>query len=138
MAENKEKRIAALAGDGIYLYKNNGRADILLAKTTKEGYKMVAPGQQFRGDSHFKQYISQGVIILKDETPVVNEGIKMEEKLLLDQPATHTVQGKVESIMVKSTPQKQKLNETIPPTVAGAEDILITEDPMGGVEILSD
>jgi hypothetical protein len=138
-----EKRAAALAGTGVFLFKNNSRADIMLSKPTMEGYKIIGPGQQFRGDSFFLKQVGNGLALIRDETPKKDETSKNEgkimaqEKLILDQPETVTTQGKVE--MVKS-PVSQKLNEVQPSVpeeiTAKTEDVLINEDPMAGVEIM--
>ena len=54
-----------------------------------------------------------------------------EEKLLLDQPEKVTVEGTVEQVV--KNPVK-KLNET--PVVDPSQEVLLTEDPMDGVQIL--
>lgn len=148
-----EKKAAALAGTGVFVYVNNSRADIMLEKKTNEGFKTVVPGQQFRGDSFFKKMLGRGLALVRDETPVApvpvvetiketpkNEGKVMEEKLILDQPETVTTQGKVEQVVKTSCGCKcqKKLNEVQPTEPCKVDDALISEDPLAGVEIITD
>jgi hypothetical protein len=135
-AQYNAKVASALSGTGVYLFKNNSKADIMLSKPTNEGYKVVSPGQEFRGDSYFKKLVGQGLTFLRDETPiVVDEGkIMAQEKLILDQPDQVTTQGKIEQVVKSQVPQK--LNETRPGEENKQQDVLIAEDPLAGVEIV--
>jgi hypothetical protein len=56
-----------------------------------------------------------------------------ETKLILDQPDKVTHQGTVEHVVVDAP---KALNEAAPTVKKPQEDVLITEDPMDGVDIL--
>ena len=68
------------------------------------------------------------------ENLVVNPEIVKEEvmdKLILDQPDRITTEGRVERVVVSQT---LPLNET--PLESTDKDVLLTEDPMDGIQII--
>lgn len=108
----------ALHGEGLYLFQNNTNADLTLPRPTKSGLRIVGPKQQFQGDNYYMQLVKTGYVRLVKEiqSPAAQKAaltqteVKVEEKLLLDQPDMITEQGKVEHVVNKNTPL-QKLNE---------------------------
>lgn len=135
--EKKEVRAQmlenALHGEGLYLYRNNTGAELRLPRPTPSGIRSVGPGKEFQGDNYYMQLVKQGMLRLVKElqSPNKNESktteVKMEEKLILDQPDTVTEQGKVEHVVSKPA---QKLNET-----QGQEkqpEVLLNEGPVEG------
>jgi hypothetical protein len=136
--EKKEVRAQmlenALHGEGMYLYRNNTNADLTLPRPTRSGIRSVGPGKEFQGDNYYMQLVKQGMLRLVKELQSpnqqnVNESeVKMQEKLILDQPDTVTEQGKVEHVVSKPA---KKLNET-----QGEEgkqpEVLLNEGPVEG------
>jgi hypothetical protein len=135
--EKKEVRAQqienALHGEGMYLFQNSTNADLTLPRPTKSGLRIVGPKQQFQGDSYYMQLVKTGFcrLIKEIQSPAQQQAaseVKVEEKLLLEQPDQITQQGKVEHIVVK--PQ-QKLNEAkgkLPQ--AQQPQVLINESPV--------
>lgn len=136
--EKKEVRAQmlenALHGEGMYLYRNNTNADLALPRPTRSGIRSVGPGKEFQGDNYYMQLVKQGMLRLVKELQSpnqqnVNESeVKMQEKLILDQPDIVTEQGKVEHVVSKPA---KKLNET-----QGEEgkqpEVLLNEGPVEG------
>ena len=76
---------------------------------------------------------SKSVKKSKPKTILEQKEPDMEEKLILDQPDCITPQGKTEQVVVDP---KKKLNEVVPED--NPKDVLLTEDPLDGVEIITD
>lgn len=134
--ERKEVRAQqienALHGEGVYLYQNNTNADLSLPRPTKSGIRSVGPKMQFQADNYYMQLVKQGLLRLVKELQspeqqrAANE-VKVEEKLILDQPDMITEAGKVEHVVNKNTPA-QKLHEQ-----KGKQpqpDVLLNEAPV--------
>lgn len=137
----RQKRENALKGDGEYLFVNNTRGDLNLAKkpikNTHVGNPcVIPPGQTFVGDSYFLNLMRAGEIrLIEVLKPAANERNETmtDQKLILDQPNRFTNQGQTEHVvpednvrpLIENQPQKQPVN-----------DKLIVEDPLEGVEIL--
>lgn len=140
----KEKLARDLAGNGLYIYENNTSGTLTLPKPTNSGKRVVAPKEQFQGDSYFMSLVKPPNNLLKlikvitqdlPETQIQTqtESNMNEQKLILDQPDRVTSEGTVEQVM-KQQPV-QKLNDSVEkkePT----KEVLLTEDPMDGVEII--
>jgi hypothetical protein len=62
-------------------------------------------------------------------SPVLTEGVNMENKLILDQPSTVTANGTVEHVVASQT-----INEASPN--ASQKEVLLNETPLDGVEII--
>ena len=122
-----------LHGEGLYVYRNRTKGDLTLPKPTTSGRKVVGPGQEWQGDNYYMSLVPQEAILVRTiVSPQQEREQKMkEEKLLLDQPEKVTVEGTVEQVV--KNPVK-KLNET--PVVDPSQEVLLTEDPMDGVQIL--
>lgn len=122
----------ALHGEGIYLYRNNTNADITLPRPTKSGTRVVAAGKEFQGDNYYMQLVKHGMLRLVKEIQSPEqqyaEEVKMEEKLILDQPDTITEQGKVEQVVAKPV---KKLNEQKDDKNKEV-DVLLNEGPVEG------
>jgi len=136
--EKKEVRAQmlenALHGEGMYLYRNNTNADLTLPRPTRSGVRSVGPGKEFQGDNYYMQLVKQGMLRLVKELQSPNQQnvteseVKMQEKLILDQPDTVTEQGKVEHVVSKPA---QKLNETQGENGKQPE-VLLNEGPVEG------
>lgn len=131
--EHDKQMEKILRGEGLYVYRNRTKGDLTLPKPTVSGRKIVGPGQEWQGDNYYMKLVPQEAILVRTIiSPQQERERKMqEEKLLLDQPEKVTVEGTVEQII--KNPVK-KLNET--PVVDSAQEVLLTEDPMDGVQIL--
>lgn len=132
----------SLSGSGVYVYENNSDADLSLPKPTASGIRVVGPRKRFQGDSYFMSWVGPPMNLLKLVEVVVpqspqkfaNEETEMENKLILDQPDTVTQSGKVEYV-VAGDPAVKQLNDNVDPTKK-APEVLLTEDPLDGVEII--
>lgn len=124
-AHRQELLEKKMAGDGKrFKYKNNTPGDLGLPKPTEDGRTAVKEGGEFIGDGYFLSMVPQCLVIVED--------LNMKEtKLITEQPPTVTTEGKVE--YVQQQQKKQKFNENKPNT---QQDMLLTEDPVGGVVIL--
>ena len=136
------KREDAMRGSGVFVYENNTKGDLDLPKATNSGKKSLKQGEQFQGDSYYMRLVPTMLryirCIVPAEQPPQADVIElkenvMAEKLILDQPERVTQQGAVEQVVVEP---KQKLNESQPKTQTPTKDVLLTEDPMEGVEII--
>lgn len=130
--ENKQSIEYYQRGSGRYLFRNRSSvASLELPKISSDGKKWIQPGQTWEGDSYFLSMIPREAVLVRtlDEP---NKEIKMEERLILDQPDQVTSAGKVEHKVAEDLP----LNETDPNTLEGEK--LLTEDPLAGVTIIRD
>lgn len=146
--QQKAKEEAYFYGEGVYVFQNNTKGEIILEKpplknfsSYEEKSKRVAPGGRFEGDNYFMKMVRNNelrLINVIEEPPVKKEVIMKEhneEKLILDQPETFTSEGQVEHVTKKDTRFKKKINEN---AQAKKPEVLLTEDPMGGIEVISD
>jgi hypothetical protein len=131
--ERKQQIRDALHGEGLYLYENNTRGDLMLPKPAAGGQKRVGVKQQFQGDSYFMQMVRSNDLKLIREIASPERLAMAEQKLLLDQPETVTHAGPVEHV-IKDNPMP--LNETQPKGTEKAQDVLINENPLDGVVIV--
>lgn len=133
----KKKLEHHLKGEGLYVYRNASKADLMLPKPAANGQKYVRPGDEFQGDSYFMEMVKTNQVRLVRTliTPEQERGTKMnEEKLICDQPDIVTTQGKVEHVVVT---EKKPLNESGKKQEATSQpEVLINEDPLAGVDIL--
>jgi len=119
-----------------YIFQNHKRSDFSLPKKSICGKKLIPPGGTFKGEEYFMTFVKTGDIrlinIIHPPVKKINEatGVKME-KLILDQPDTYTQEGKTESV-VKET-KTQVLNDN---NSNEQKYILLTENPMEGIEII--
>lgn len=146
---NAEKLKNNMGGSGIYVYENNTDGDLKLPKPTASGIRMIGPRKRFQGDSYFMSWVGNPMNLLRlvevvqpktsNEQQVVQticeDVMTNEKKLILDQPDTITSAGKVERVVV---PQDQRpLNDSTNPTGQQKKaEVLLTEDPLDGVEII--
>jgi hypothetical protein len=143
-AEFQKKKLAqSLHGEGRYLFRNNTSGGLMLPKETLNGSRTVAVAGTFEGDSYFMAMVHTHELRLVREIEApkpkgIENAIMNEQKLILDQPPTVNGQGTVEHhvvgpVQIPAQPLKpinEKANEP--------KDILITEDPLDGVDILID
>jgi hypothetical protein len=126
----QEKLRQAMSGSGIYLFKNNTSGELDLPKMPLEGTSRKIPkGKEFLGDSYFLQMLNTNDLRLV--RIIEDKDAPMADKLITEQPPVVTDAGKVEFVI---NDPKKKLNED-----GGKEkskDVLLTEDPMGGVVIV--
>jgi hypothetical protein len=134
--ENQRKELARkMAGDGLYLFENPSDADLTLPRPTKAGVRRVGPKGRFQGDSYYLGLVRSHELRLVEilQTPEA-ERQAMEKKLILDQPDTVTEAGRVERVL--PAPKPAALSEGGQGEEQPKPDVLLTEDPMSGVEII--
>jgi len=141
----KQKLAQNLAGSGLYVYENNTSGTLTLPKPTNSGKRVVAPKEQFQGDSYFLSLVKPPNNLLKlvktittdlpaeTQPQTLMESNMNEQKLILDQPDRVTSKGTIEQV-VKQQPV-QKLNDSVEKKQPSKE-VLLTEDPLDGVEII--
>ncbi len=143
-AEREKQIKAALHGEGLYEYMNNRTGELNLPKPAKNGVKRVLPGKTFEGDNYFMQMVRTNDLrlvreIMSPEQERTNmqeqQLIQEQQKLILDQPDQITDKGKVEHVVPNQQPQK--MNEQVQQQQPKPE-VLLNEDPMEGVEIITD
>lgn len=122
----QEKLKTALHGEGKYIFQNNTSGELELPKNPLEGSKRIPKNGKFIGDSYFLQMVRTNDLRLIEE-------IIMEKKLITEQPPIVTHSGMVE--LVQPNPKAKKLNEQVPETEKN-KNVLLTEDPLGGVVIV--
>lgn len=165
-AEQKNIKNYYQKGSGLYLYRTRN-ADLALSKPDADGRRVIPSNTEFKGDDYFMKLVKEHEVILvkkleepkvetveepvkQEETfqkPLLEESVKNdepqeilkedvmnEEKLILDQPDQITQEGKVEH--VKSQSKQKPLNET--PQQEEEKQVLLTEDPVEGIEIIFD
>lgn len=142
-AEHKVKVANSLAGAGLFIYENNTNGHLTLPKPTASGQRVVGPKEQFQGDSYFMSLVKPPNNLLKfiktlaneDHLPQTTSLVETnmnQEKLILDQPDRVTSEGTVEQIVTKQKPVQ--LNDGV--AERKKQDVLLTEEPMDGVEII--
>lgn len=136
----------SMSGSGVYIYENNSDADLSLPKPTESGVRVVGPRKRFQGDSYFMSWVGSPMNLLKLVEVVVpqltreqilnqkEEAEMAENKLILDQPDTITHGGKVEYVLAED-PTVRHLHDNVDPAKKTPE-VLLTEDPLDGVEII--
>ena len=124
----------ALAGEGLYLFRNNSAADLTLPRPTKSGVRVVGPWKEFQGDNYYLQLVRTGQLRLVKElqSPEAQQQMElkehtMEEKLILDQPDTVTTKGKVEHVVDHNVPSKPLREQS-----GDGEEVLLNEGPVEG------
>lgn len=137
---NADKLRHSLSGSGVYLYENITEADLTLPKPAASGIRVVGPHRRFQGDSYFMSWVGSPMNMLKVIEVIAPAITKRQEtkmstenKLILDQPDMVTEQGKVEFVV--PTQPVQQLNDSNNPA-AKTPEVLLTEDPLDGVEII--
>jgi len=144
--EMQATRLAtSLSGSGIYIYENNTDGDLKLPKATASGVRVIGPRKRFQGDSYFMKWVGHPMNLLRFIEEIVPKGVpanqqKLEEnsmpteKLILDQPDTVTTKGKIEHV-VETGPVTMPINDSVAPAHP-IPDVLLTENPLDGVEII--
>lgn len=134
-ADRLKRQQEALQGSGLYLFQNNTGGDLMLPKPAAGGQRMVLKDKQFQGDSYFLSMVRNNQLVLVKEITNQQEKLVTEQKLILDQPERFTAEGKTEQVV--ETKKKKPVNEASPGPQKLPE-VLLTEDPMEGIEILRD
>lgn len=151
---NKELLAYHQAGSGLFVFRNRSSVgELTLPKPDADGNKVVPPRGEFKGDSYFKQLLTTNEVSLvrtiepetkPEPSPEPETSTKEQvmtehtqnEKLILDQPDKVTTEGTVEHVVVD--PEAQTLNEDENTENTENKDVLLNEDPLDGVDILSD
>ena len=131
-----EKKSNELAGKGVYIFENITNSDFLLPKPNLDNKKFVAPKQKFRGDSYFLNLVKTRMLRLVKVVDNGEDKIMNENKLILDQPDIVKNSGKVEHVQVNN-PNVQ-LNDNVDNVEKKQENVLLTEDPIGSIQIVID
>jgi len=124
------------SGKGMYLYENNTNSDLLLPRLTLENQKLIRPKQRFKGDSFFLELVRNKMLKLVKVIDNGEDKIMNENKLLLDQPDIVKPAGKVEHIQDNNP--NVSLNDNIDNSQKNKEKVLLTEDPVGSIQIVID
>lgn len=131
----------------LYIFENHRNNDFSLPVKSHCGKKMIGPRGRFTGDSYFLSFVKTGDIRMiqvlehkAEDTPSVlkeaSEGNM--EKLILDQPEKFTVKGHTEHV-VAETPGQKKLTEISGQNAGQTQpDVLLTENPLEGIDIIND
>ncbi len=144
-----------------YIFQNHKNHDYSLPKKSLCGKKMIGPRQTFHGDEYFVAFVKTGDIRIVQvlqptnvntpetvssetvETKVESNTVITEssqganmEKLILDQPDKVTFDGKQEHL-VRETPKVIKDHKN-PAQLSNETEVLLTENPMSGIDIISD
>lgn len=131
-AQRQQHMAQALHGNGMYIFENISKGDLWLPKNSADGSKgPIPPGGKWKGDDYFVQLVKnrdakivQILVSPQEQT--------MPEKLLVDQPDRVTTEGTVEQVLPTDIP----LNEVGPSQIPQKGEVLISEDPLEGVDIL--
>jgi len=142
----RKKKELESEGRGLFVFKNNTSGELYLPRATKSGVRKVDKMGEFQGTDYFMQMVKTGElrlmrVIQSPNEPaqgsnLLKEGHQMQdenEKLIIEQPPTITAEGESVTFMDKKG-KKKKLNEQ--PQNQDSGDILLTESPLGGVEII--
>jgi hypothetical protein len=147
-AQQKELLESRIRGEGLYVFKNHTKGELMLPKPTASGKRRLAVDEEFQGDSYFMGMVKSNMLILvreitsiaQDRVNKLEEKTVAEQKLLLDQPDRVTNAGKTEHVVVEQKPAV-KLNEEKKngkPQVV--KEALLNEGPAGdmsGIEIIN-
>lgn len=125
-------------GDILYEFQNHRNHDFKLPKKSFDGKTMIPPRGTFKGDGYFLMFIKSGDVRLINSQPYIRENLQESnmQKLILDQPEKVTVQGKTEQVVVE-VPQQQQLNENPKKVANPAPDVLLVENPLDGIDIIT-
>jgi hypothetical protein len=152
-AEQRQQMQYVLHGDGEYVFRNHRKSSLLLPKPARDingqAIKEVGPGQEFVGDSYFRQMVRNGeatevrTIREPQQPKAETKENPVSEKLILDQPERVTTAGTTEQVLVSEREtdccggkcKPKKINEQIPGVQHHVGDVLLNEDPLDGVEI---
>lgn len=129
LAQQHDRVQKALSGSGKFVFENNTKGDLYLPKDRQDSARsgmnrrMVRKGERFVGDDYFMFMVKSHELRLIEEVKEV-----VAEKLITEQPPVVTHQGAVEYVQGET-----KFNEQRP---AVEEDVLLTEEPLGGVKVV--
>lgn len=126
---------ACQSGKGWYIYRNRTKGDLYLPKKTKAGEKVIQSGRTWEGDDYYMQLVKSHEATLVKVVTTPEEAKMQEQKLILDQPDVITEQGAVERVLAPAPTELDSLNET-PAKAPEQKEVLLTEDPLSGVQIL--
>ena len=132
-----ERRKRNLEGKGLYVYQNTSSGDLFLPKPTKSGVTRVGLNEEFQGDDYYMFMLGTRelrlVRVIENPAAQLAESKMMEDKLITEQPPVVTNEGTVE--FVKKSEKLKKLNENQPYQLP-ADDVLLNENPLEGIEII--
>jgi len=137
-SEQKRKTVEYhQAGTGMYLFRNRSSvASLELPKVSADGKKWVEPGKTWRGDSYYLTMVPKEAVLVESLCEEAKEEVKMNDKLILDQPDQITSGGRVEHAVAD---ESIRIDETAPrEDTPKKRERLITEDPLAGVTIIRD
>jgi hypothetical protein len=145
LAERKKIIEYRQKGEGLYVFRNRSReATLDLPKPSSDGKTAVGPANpqipgagEWEGDSYFMDMVrrNEAVLVRIIRSPEEERMMNSQEKLILDQPDQITSEGTVEHIVFDP---KKSLNETPEDLSKPKPDVLLTEDPMEGIQIIRD
>jgi len=115
----------------LHIFENHHNYDLQLPKPSFQGFNLINSKRQFVADASFLEYVKTGMI--RYIGPMKPKEVKMEEKLITEQPATVTYQGKVENVVCKT--KKEVLTDA---NNNEEGQILLNEGPSDGITIISE
>ena len=143
-----------LSGGGLYIFRNRTSGDLTLPKPTAKGSRVpIKPGEEFEGDSYFLNMVRTNELSLvrtiQAPQPPGVDIMNEQSKLILDQPPIVTSDGTIEHVVhptTKGIPGIRTPNSSHVPTPVKPvneqptppAEVLLTEDPLEGVDILID
>lgn len=136
IANRRAEMEACQSGKGWYIYRNATKGELGLPKITKAGEKSIQPGRTWEGDDYYMMLLKTHEATLVKVVTTPEEAKMQEQKLILDQPDVITEQGKVERVLAPAPTELDSLNETPAKAPEQKKEVLLTEDPLSGVQII--
>jgi hypothetical protein len=146
-------------GDHLYIFENHKSHDLSLPRKSYDGKTLIPPRGRFKGDEYFLMLQKTGMVRLvssepyiRNPAPVVAEQKAPEqpkplneaqensmEKLILDQPEKFTARGHSEAVNVNNHPQVESCKAAQENANASNKnkDVLLTENPLDGIDIIT-
>jgi hypothetical protein len=109
--ENNHNKVKnALAGKGVFLFKNKSKtATLNLPRPTASGIRVVGPDKEFQGDDYYIQMVRTGDLIL---VRVIDDGQVKPEPVAVPEVCTAVCEVKeevlTEAVVTKTTAKKTK------------------------------
>ena len=140
IAAQRQRRAHYQQGEGLYEYRNTTTGTLGLPKpimVNGQECKEIPYRGTWQGDNYFMLLVKGGMaaLVRTINDPNQKEEVKMEEKLILDQPDVTTQQGVIEQVIVTDQ-KKVKPVKPKPTKLEENNEVLLNDDAMDGVQIL--
>jgi hypothetical protein len=146
-------------GDFLYIFENHKSHDLSLPRKSYDGKTLIPPRGRFTGDEYFLMLQKTGMVRLISAEPYIRKPAPVAiektvpeqqkplnetqensmEKLILDQPEKFTARGHSEAVTVSNQPQVESRRAAQENTNTGNKnkDVLLTENPLDGIDIIT-